>query len=115
MELEMPTQAVCPLCGDETVELKENKRGNPFFSCETFRCAVNTRPSTERARELLELHQAADSPDDIPDPVETLRERSDDGNGESGDEGETEVESPESGGDEGETPISDLFGESNDE
>ena len=55
MQLEMPQDCVCPLCRNETVELRENKRGNPYFQCRTFASTVNLRPGegTEEAESVL--------------------------------------------------------------
>ena len=44
MQLEMPEECECLLCGEETTELKENKSGNPYFQCTTFNSIVNLRP-----------------------------------------------------------------------
>ena len=49
----MPQDIYCPLCRDETVELKENNSGNPFFYCDTFRSAVNMRPESDESTEIL--------------------------------------------------------------
>lgn len=53
MDLEMPTEIECLLCGDETT-LEENRAGNPFIYCDTFDASVNMRPgSRERPTQIL--------------------------------------------------------------
>lgn len=41
MELNTPSDALCPLCEAERVELKENKAGRPYFHCTTHKVPVN--------------------------------------------------------------------------
>lgn len=62
MDLEMPTESVCPLCRRETTVLQENKAGRPYFQCHTFDSVVNLRPgSNEDASEILNELAAADA------------------------------------------------------
>lgn len=49
----MPTTAVCPLCGDERVEVGQNKNDRPKFTCSTFKTTVNLRGPKDRREEFL--------------------------------------------------------------
>lgn len=81
----MPTQALCPLCGDvtgEVVEIEENKAGNPYFNCNTLASSVNLRPKKGVPDDAeVVLSQAIDAAD----TDETLAQ-SDEGSDESADE-----------------------------
>jgi hypothetical protein len=84
MELEMPTEAVCPLCRDETVTLNENKSGRPYFTCRTFDSTVNLRPGgKEQANTILNELQEAELADSAPEeePTEVDQPEDDDDDG----------------------------------
>ena len=78
MRLEMPTDATCPLCGEESVQLEENKRGNPYFQCSNLNTVVNLRPETEEQWGMVsELAQIDDEASESePDGDETPEDES---------------------------------------
>lgn len=41
VDLELPETTDCPLCGNEQVQLQENKKGKPYFKCDTLKTTVN--------------------------------------------------------------------------
>lgn len=76
MEIEMPTDVVCPLCRTSRVELRENKAGNPYFNCEVFNATVNLRPETDESQTLLgELREG--EPEEFMPELDTLGQADD--------------------------------------
>lgn len=70
MELEEPTEAVCPLCEDEIVEIKLNnsEKEAPYFTCRTHQTTVpgmyGGPRSEDFVREHIDLAQKRDDGDD---------------------------------------------------
>lgn len=64
MQLEMPTEVMCPLCRLEKTQLQENKSGNPYFQCMTFNSIVNLRPGENNDRAESVLAECMDDADD---------------------------------------------------
>lgn len=78
MELEEPTEAVCPLCEDEIVDIKLNSsdREAPYFTCRTHQTTVpgmyGGDQSEEFVREYIELAQTREEePEQNDDESET--------------------------------------------
>ena len=85
MELELPSEFECPLCGGETVEIEENKNGRPKFFCQTFFSPVNLRGDESERKQFLSSY-ALDNPDT---PPEMEAEADADADGEADDEPQT--------------------------
>lgn len=73
MELEEPTEAVCPLCEDEivTVKLNNSEKEAPYFTCRTHQTTVpgmyGGKRSEEFVHEYIELAQQRDVGNDSDD------------------------------------------------
>lgn len=76
MELEEPTEAVCPLCEDEIVEVKLNSSDKqaPYFTCRTHQTTVpgmyGGKRSEEFVHEYIQLAQARDDGSDDAGEIE---------------------------------------------
>lgn len=76
MELEEQTEAVCPLCNDEIVEIKLNssEKEAPYFTCRKLQATVPGMYGAETedfVKEHIELAQARE--DDESDESEDTR------------------------------------------